>query len=66
MKKNRDLHDGSWLRWIKSDKNVDGSGGAWISLKKKIIILKKRSNSNLLITFNNWFNCWWILIMMIV
>jgi hypothetical protein len=34
MKKNWDLHDGSWLRWIKSDKNVDGSGGAWISLKK--------------------------------
>ncbi len=33
-KKNWDLHDGSWLRWIKSDKNVDGNGGAWISLKK--------------------------------
>lgn len=46
-KKNWDLHDGSWLRWIKSDKNVDGNGGAWISLKK-IIIIKNIINSNLI------------------
>ena len=64
----KNLHDGSWLRWMKSDKNVDGNGGAWISTTRitsvKNIVQERISKD--CFTLNDRFDCWWILIMMIL